>query len=522
MLIYEKVKKTIRTLFLCLLMLFDIYSGYSQRVELTELQMEKDMICSKIAWIENEKFCIIIDNSFSARRFSHQVFLFDKGGNLIHDPIKIKTFYSCQNDHCFTLGTTVYFLEDSHDFGIHRLYISGIISKEGMLNDSARQIFRISESDENSKLNKPHYKFSIYKGLRGTNALLTYNNDYKNNLKEGFRYRILDETGNLSEEKTFNLPYNDFECNINDIIYDDEKNKIFVLSDLFQIKDKDEREFKNSFVSKYEISSGNYNEIQTGVASFYRNKIQHTLTADKIAFAGISADIKETSKWSLSFILLSDDLQNVIFSDKQNLKLDNLNDFNKKKDLYEYFSPINFLAVNENMYNISWSNMLNPDQYAELSTSRTGAGASAGALAGVLGAAIGAGISAAMGISIRTSFLLLNYYPSIKKINENFISTESRKDDFYTFQSAVIESDKTPLWVINKPIEKKSRETSVCFLQMNNDTLSNDDDILFRLKANNINVIQASSLYQNNEADYFLTEKMHSTSLKHFLLKVNH
>src|ERR1700733_11350880 len=100
---------------LCFLILLHAPLCISQNVECTNLQLTENIMCSKIAWVKDGKTCLVTDKSFSGNKFTHQIFLFNNKGALAQEPLKIKTAYSCQNNYCFTLGTTFYFLEDSHD-----------------------------------------------------------------------------------------------------------------------------------------------------------------------------------------------------------------------------------------------------------------------------------------------------------------------------------------------------------------------------------------------------------------------
>lgn len=500
-------------------LLFLTLTVFAQKVEIQKLAFNENMRFAKIAWVTDNKTCIIADKNPSGNKFVHDIYIFDKAGNLTGTPARLKTTYSCQDQYFFSLGSTSFFLADDDDYKVHEFFIAGTLSENGILNDSKREIFSFRESETVKDLVEPKFNFNVFRGISSTNALLTYNNNYKDR-NEGFMYRVLDSTGRLSVIDSVSLPYPDFLCNITDIIYDDEHKKIIMMCELYNSDDNKKRSFKNSLVAQYDISSGSYSEINLKDVSFEGSYIQHYVKNDKIGFSCISQIDRKIKYITFSSVLINRDSFTTANIFKQNLSQKSVDLLADKKNFGNVI-PLNYIQVNDSLFSISWSKSYTYDQYVRMKTVKAGANAMGGGIyGGLIGAGVGAGISSAMGMSVMGTYAWVNYFPLENKITESVSVNPARKDEFYTFPYMAFEASGNPYLVFNKGFDKGSNDTQACFFNMKDDGQINSEEIMLKLKANSINLVHAGSVYSVNDLTYFLVENAKNAEHKYYLLKI--
>src|ERR1700733_11051808 len=136
--------------FLAVNFFLQVIPASSQVTNAIRLDTYQKIIASKVAWVSNNRFCIVTDKNFSDQTIPHFVSIFDLTGKPVHDPVKLKLrcSYSCQHEYCLAMGTTVYFLENREEEMIHRFIITHEVNETGKDNDSLVTIFKIRENEE--------------------------------------------------------------------------------------------------------------------------------------------------------------------------------------------------------------------------------------------------------------------------------------------------------------------------------------------------------------------------------------
>ncbi len=502
---------------------------FSQTLKTIPLHLDKtDCIFGKIAWVSNNRFCIAFDNN----RQNHVVFIFDSTGKVIHDPVVWESKYFCQDEYFLVLGTTVFFLYGgANNVDAHEFSITDMITPDGIDHHSLERIFYISHNKENKKLNEPAYSFRAYRGVNGQKALLTYNNDYKGLYKEGFRYRILSEDGKLSGEDTLNLPYPDVECNIDDVIYDDAEDCIYLLGDLFLFTNADKRAFKNSFIGSYSCKSKSYSEISTDIPSFYKNKIQHTGTNHSFAFTGLQIDETSSKNWSESFLVFRTNPLEIVHASSIHLKPESVTGFfdSNNKLQKEYILPVNFSLAKDSTYFVGWTRFFRLNQM-EQKSNRVEIIGGAWALFGVIGAiAASAAIEGKARYKDLNPALWLSYSPEKKLLFENISSSSLRSKKYYAHSYASFLMQGVATSIMNKPLEEDNTLSSVSISKFSKGSYSVDSIAHSFLSDLHVNTIYPGSLFSDKNKNYFLGEydpeldtmyHMNKVAHKYFLVEI--
>lgn len=341
----------------------------------------------KIIWADSSGYCIAGDRRPTTTiKFPHLISYFDANGKIIYTTDRLKSVHSSSHDNCLVLGKTIFYLMHHQDnFGIHTYYIEMSLDEKGNVNEELRKVFEVKRSREGDKLNSEKYKFQAWKGSHQTKALLTYNNDYKEEYAEGFRYRTIDDKLVLSEEATFELPYSDRFCNVDDIIYDDANEKIYVLIDIFEKEGKKSRRFLRSAVASYDLKTKEYKEID-GIPSFNQSIVQHN-NDGRIAFCGITRDTKDTTQWKLSAIEVDQENFSIKSSYAAQLPGEKVKTFfaGNRRLFDQFIHPVSMFTDAENTTHCFWNYNVTMDDIEKAENERaryTGAGTAAFGVAG--------------------------------------------------------------------------------------------------------------------------------------------
>jgi hypothetical protein len=275
-------------IYIALIFIFSYKIAFPQNINSIPLKINKGFELLKIIWVENGKYGVVAENKLELNTFTHTVFIVDSSGAIVHQSPKFTSTVSCLSDYFFTLGKSCFFMkEDKNDMGGHQFYISSFFSGIGILDDTLKEIFYITEGKENKNLIEPSYNFQSIEGVHHRKAILIYNNNYKDPIPEGFRFRIVDENGILTPDSQVNFPYIDRACNIINILYDDEINCLYFLCNIFSLANDKERSFQRSAILIYNLETKAFNEIPLSKVEFENAKVQNYSDSAYIGFTGI-------------------------------------------------------------------------------------------------------------------------------------------------------------------------------------------------------------------------------------------
>jgi hypothetical protein len=112
-----------------------------------------------------------------------------------------------------------------------------------------------NNSRDYGKIRTESPAYEVLPGIRHKKYLITYNNDYTEDFPEGIRYKILSDSLKVSASGEVLLPYNDRECNIKKIIYDDGADHLYILCEIFRLEDKKHRVTDHFSVFNYNLAS---------------------------------------------------------------------------------------------------------------------------------------------------------------------------------------------------------------------------------------------------------------------------
>jgi hypothetical protein len=498
--------------FFCLIAaVLSFTSAFSQNVKVTQIDIDKRIFCSRIAWRDENKFCLINDKfDTQGSRYVHFISVYSKDGQPLHLNEKIATEYSLNSDYTLVLGKKIMFFGDKiseMDDHIFNLYTT--VDETGQSKESPLQIFSIWQGKEGQKLNAQRYSFKIFRGQNKSKALLTYNNDYKDPYPEGFLFRTIDENCTLSPVDTFNLPYPDRQCNINDVLYDDAENKIYFTCDLFHIVNKKERAFNRSFVSVYDINTKSYVEISKGVPSFYESKIQHTETGDSIVYAILHP--KETPNgWTSSFLTIKKSPFQLSGLQHDNLPEEATRIFFSKKNKVnlKYVLPYRLYAGIDGSYNAAWNNYFLLDQISDANSSDNGAIVMSAFMFGMMGAIIATAATDGDDPRREVSGQILwlksnpgaNHFQNVEKCYSLLA------DNYSHFSYGTFVYNDEILSLCNRLNGVKNKNVSVCIENLNNNNSELPRVLSEEFKKYNINVIQPQSFFEENGKVFFIGE----------------
>jgi hypothetical protein len=492
-------------LFCLALLLFQFVSLRAQHVKATPLEMSKNTIFSKIMWVTDSSLCVASEREFNGVNFPHYIFTFDEKGKAKHDPVKVKTAYSLQSDYCFSLGTNIFFLDvEQSEMGYYDFKIKNRISETGADDDRRENIFHVSKAKEKKKLNSDSYSFKVYRGTGGSKAVLAYNNDYRDEYREGFRFRILDAVGKLSTEDTLILPYIDRACNISDVLYDDETNKLYLLCNIFSLTGADTRFYINSVIGEYDCTVKTYREISDGVPDFRECKMQQFSNDNMIAFTGLYADEKSPAGWWTAFLSVRKEPFEIMNASSANLNPE------MTKMIYgldEFIHPVNFLISSDSTYSAGWTKFPTLSQIASTRSGNSGAILFGGIMFGLIGAAtMAAATSGSIDISAFERALLLQYSPVTKTLIEDTVSSNLTTNKYHAHSYAALTSNGKAMWFMNKPM-KEYRDLSTLFFSPFGSSLhSCDSTMYYNVSDFNVNLIYPGSHYTYKNKNYFLGE----------------
>src|SRR6185369_3419514 len=88
------------------------FQSFSQNFKTTEFSQDKKTFCSRIAWIDGNKFAIIADRPNSeGTKFVHFISVY-KGDSLLRENEKVVTGYSLNHNYTIVLGKKIFFCEN--------------------------------------------------------------------------------------------------------------------------------------------------------------------------------------------------------------------------------------------------------------------------------------------------------------------------------------------------------------------------------------------------------------------------
>jgi hypothetical protein len=508
-------------------------SGYTQHITATELEMDKSIFFSKIAWVKGNKSCIVFDKEFSGDKFPHFVFLFDSAGKKLKNFVKVKTNHSSQSSYMLSLGTTLFFFNHrKDDFGEHQFWISDIIRENGRYLDTTIEVFNIRNPSENKKLNSQSHSFKVIKGTASKSALITYNNDYKEPYKEGFRYRIIDESGKLTQEDTLSLPYTDRECNIDDIIYDDESSKIYLLCDLLKITLHNNREYKNSFVSVYDLKSHSYNEVSEGIPNFYQNSLQHVVNENLIAFTGLLVNENDSAGWMNSILLLDKKSFTVNRSRTFILNKEDVKDFfsSKNKISSRLLHPVKYPFIKDSSIYSAWTYSLNLDAFETEERQINVPGTAAGMIVGLATGFFFIATDNARYPFNSDKTLWFDYSLEKNDLKTNYMSNMLLSSKYKTRIPATFVTGSSAMQIMNSQLHGGKKKSAINIFNWEDNAKTNDTTYSVPLAKVYVNVILTGSGYFANGKNYFigmydpecdLSSPKLFPDIKYFLVEIN-
>lgn len=461
-----------RLLYLFIFISFFTLQSHAQKIATIELQDEKNALFRKVAWLTDNKFCVISDR-VTETGFPHIITVYDTSGKVIGSTDKVKTGQSCQHEYIFSLGTTLYFLDYISDsYGIHQFTIRHVKDAESPLQTfKSELIFKIKNTKEKEKLFSERYTFKVYKGENSRKALLCYNNDYKEGYKEGFKYRMIDDKGNLSEEKNLDLPYEDRLCNIASVIYDDVSEKVIVACDLFKADGK-QRIFEKSFIGVFDLTNGLYNEVGNVIA-FNKSAIQYSFNRNTIVYSLLKVDDEKRNEWISSVLVFNVDSLKVESLFSQPIPENLVTGFvgSKGKVESELIHPVGVFDLTTQQYKTGWNYFFNIDQLNEAQKVKPGASVAAAA-ASAFTSLITGGVTVIM-LSRKVNFtvfqksLWLDADFNKNELHGRIVENKMR-DGSYAEQS--VESyyaDGKVFNMLNFPFSEKSDKTNTCVIDNN-------------------------------------------------------
>ena len=469
--------------------------------------MDKNTIFSKVEWVADSSFCIVSDKDFNGQTFPHFVFIFDSAGHQKCEPVKVKTAFNIQSDYCFSLGTSMFFLDggEQQEGAAYEFKIMDRVSHDGVDHDEHIRIFYISKSKENKKLNSESYSFKVYRGTDRKKAVLAYNNDYKDPYNEGFRYRILDAEGKLTDEDTLNLPYLDKACSITDVIYDDGSNKIFLLCNLYSVTGKDEKKFRNSFITEYDLANKTYREISKGIPEFSKNKAQHLCNENIIAFSGLNYSEATENGWTAPIVAVNKNTFDLITS--ASLKLD------PKMaavlfGLGKYILPVNFVFENDSTYTVAWMKFFTIYQMNEIDNGNGSAVAAATLLFGLTGALITAAATSASSIDYGDfeKMLWISYSARDNSVIMDTANSILRLNKYHAHGYTMFLKNNSAFWLMNKATSVNNRLSTIYVSPVINKSHACDSLLYNEIANGNLNIIYPGSLMTQNRKNYFVGE----------------
>lgn len=479
------------------------------------IEMDKHFIFARVSWISQNSFCIVADKGYKETKFIHFIFHYDSTGALLRRPLKLQTSYSSQDDFCFSLGRTVFYLEDENgDMGGNLFRIAAYIGADGILHDKRKEIFFISHAKQFKKLENDHPVFESYVGTNRQKALLTYNNDFVDPISETLQFRVLDENGNMTSIDTLNLPYKDRFCNIIDVIFDDDKMDVFLLCNILEdAGDKKRKFFKTVFV-KYNILTKDLLEIKEGLPVFSKCKVQHIFNDEKIYYSGLKTDETDPGNWSVAFAEI--DLVNM----KVDLAKNNTPNpeyikgfYNKKKLNNSSIFPIGFSIDKEGNYSAGWIKFFSLQQIPAMNNSPGPNGGMPMIIApslGIAGMALLAGVALAINSANNHSVksdpgIWFNYSPDKEQYTvDTMRNSATWGNNYYTFDMSELYSGQNGYCLYNDKNEM-NKEFSIIKAKkigFNTDTISKTITEIFPDFP--VNIIFPGSGYKTSDKSYFI------------------
>jgi hypothetical protein len=487
-------------------------AAFSQSLKATELSMNKNFLYAKVAWVKDNRYCIILDKEYNSNNFPHFIFVFDSTGKPAYPSVKVKNAVSSQNEYCFTLGTTIFFLDGREDDMNHYVFkITNMITADCIDHEMRKNIFSIGMSKEGKKLNSKTYTFKVHKGIHSEKAILSYNNDYLDPYKEGFRFRVLEQSGELSNEDTLTLPYLDRECNIEEAIYDDKTEKIYLLCDYFlSTAANEERTFKNSFVAIYDIKLKSFRLVSDSVPAFFNSKIQYLIKDSTATFTGLRINGTDSTGWAVAFLVLKQETAEVLHSAVHDIKPELAGGFIgfSRKLNRQFILPINFIEDKDGSLIAGWTKFFTLTQMAENRMSDEGAVMAAGVMFGLIGAGI-ASVATANNSWLQSKdinrALWFHYFPETNSFKETAVSSTLRTKKYFAHSYMSLQVKDTTVWMMNKPTEEQGSCSKIFAEGFNNS--NTDDSVFYKIFSDlKINLIYPQSLYTHNGINYFIGE----------------
>ena len=497
----------------------------AQQFKAIPIEIEREFAFVKVAWVSDSMFCIVADKEFNGNKFVHFVFFYNSSGKLLHEPIKFRSSFSSQDDYCFSMEETLFFIEDEiNDIGGHIFRIAAFIGKDGILHDERKEIFYINHSKESRMLEKEHFSFNVYTGKNHKNALLTYNNDYADPKQEGFRFKILNSNGKISDEDTLQLPFYDRLCNMNDIIFDDEKMKIYILCNLFEDKDNKKQYLKSVFI-KYDIITKFISETIDDMAIFSKCKVQHILKGDKLIFSGLKTDEADPSKWSAAFSSIDLNTMHVDLA-KNFIPGKEYTDpfYFRGKLLNEFIIPIGFnMDTLGNLY-AGWTKFFSLQQIPAMKNSGSMSYPGIPVLVVpsvpglVIGIALLAGAALAYNMSQSNSpyqdlSLWVKYSPLNDEFKVDTINSKVPFNNYYTFSFSTLEVGENIYCASNSISLENKFKSTIQFKRVNDVAdLASSDSSTFSLLP--INLIYPTSELKTMNKNYIIGQNVNEKGLK--------
>lgn len=494
--------------FLLIFIFCAIIKSFSQVSVFKPLEIEKSAVVRKIVWVDDAKFCVVSDRMTQAG-FLHFITVFDTTGKIIRPLEKIYTKYSVQHEYFLVLGKSLFFFDHlTNEYGEEKFKLMGTVYENGVLNENEIYIFNIRGTTERKILNEKRYNFKVYRGISNRKALLTYNNDYQGEIKEGFRYRMIDETGKLSDEQKLELPYADRLSNIEDVVYDDETDKVYLIGDLFKLMNKNNRTFENSFAARYDLKNNKYDELISGIPAFRDNKIQHMVDSANILFSGLGLSEDRTDGWTASFLSIDKNTFQVADHYYYALNTDTIKRFFGRNNqlLSEFILPLSFMQDKNGNLTVGWNFFYELDFNANASKERKTVIALASVAFGVVGAVIAVAATSDDHVNNYRKSLWLNYSPGEKKIKEHLLSSDFHAKEYYLHSFASLQRNDTCWALMNSFPPDQKYHSIICARTINLDSQTCDASFSTLFSKGELNYIYPGSLFYHKKTYYLLGE----------------